>query len=72
MKRGEKVEHNGREYTYLGVEPYVNRQGQEIDLECYRSACATCQAPFEVKVVKSTRFWMTWCRACRLEARKAS
>ena len=70
MVRGETKERGGRRYEYLGVEPYTNRKGEEIELQVYRSQCATCGAPFEVKVIESTRFWMTWCPACRRKARE--
>jgi len=71
MVRGETVEREGQRYEYLGVEPCTNRHGKEIDLMCFRSQCKTCGGPFEVKVVESTRWWMTWCPACRRKANGA-
>lgn len=40
----------GQVYSFVRTEPYRRRDGTETELRVYRSGCARCHEPFEVKV----------------------
>jgi hypothetical protein len=36
-------------YTFVGVEPHINRKGYEISLNVWQSQCRTCGATFKCR-----------------------
>jgi len=46
--------YRGQEYEMIGTEPYIRRDGTETLLVVWRSHCATCGKPFELRTPKES------------------
>lgn len=66
------VERLGCRYVCRRTEPYTNRKGQLIDLFVFEGGCVVCGAPFEIKVVASTKFWNVRCPECIAAERQSA
>jgi len=66
------LERRGRQYTCRRTEPYTNRKGDEIELFVFEGGCSACGAPFEIKVVPSTKLWNERCPGCIATGRRSA
>ena len=50
--------HAGQAYSFVRVDPHTCRDGRSITLDVYRTQCAKCGQPFEVKIgTPAARKW---------------
>lgn len=68
---GSEVEHNGQRYTVFSIDPYVTKDGREIELYKLHSSCRSCGATFSVRVAVNARYWNARCPGCIRDGRQA-
>lgn len=71
IRPGQVVEHNRQRYVAFSIDPYINREGREIELFKFLSACKVCGSTFSITVALSTKYWNARCPGCirtRVEA----
>lgn len=52
-KPGDRIVYDEQAYECVGFEPYIRKDGEQIELLVWTSECVTCGAPFRMRIARS-------------------